>query len=123
MNTVNQPSVRGTIRISEDVICSIAALTTVSVNGVASMGATLTDGFTDLLGRKSWSKGVRIVDKDDDISIALNIDINVKYGYRVPDIALRIQERVKTAVEEHTNYSVSGVHVFVRSLVFDDYHS
>lgn len=109
----------GYIKISDDVICAIAAQTTSEVNGVAGMSSNLTDGLNNLLGIKSLSKGVKIIEEEQ-TTLALNIYIIVKYGYRIPDIALRIQERVKSSVEGYTNYKVTGVNVFVQGLIFDD---
>lgn len=110
---------RGQIKISDDVICAIAALTVMEVNGVAGMSSSLTDGLNNLLGIKSLSKGIKVIEEDNN-TLALNVYIIVKYGYRVPDIALRIQERVKSSIENNTNFQVTGVNVFIQGLIFDE---
>lgn len=109
----------GEIRITEEALCSIGAIKTLEVNGVVGMSSNLVDGFSDLLGRKSLSKGVKIIDSQDK-KITLNVYVVVRYGYRIPDLALKIQEKVKTSIEEYTNYTVSGVNIYVQGILYED---
>lgn len=109
----------GEIRITEEALCSIGAIKTLEVNGVVGMSSNLVDGFSDLLGRKSLSKGVKIIDSQDK-NITLNVYVVVRYGYRIPDLALKIQEKVKTSIEEYTDYTVSGVNIYVQGILYED---
>ncbi len=108
----------GSIRIAEDVFCSISAIVASDTAGVAGMSSNLTDGLNNLLGRKSLSQGVKVQVSEEE-TVDINIYIIVQYGYRIPDIALRLQERVKTAIERMTEYQVTGVNVFVQGIIFD----
>ena len=51
---------QGSIRISEDVVASIAALATSETKGVSGLYSTLTSDIVSFLSKKNLSKGVRI---------------------------------------------------------------
>ena len=51
---------QGSIRISEDVVASIAALATSETAGVSGLYSTLTSDIVSFLSKKNLSKGVRI---------------------------------------------------------------
>ena len=51
---------QGSIRISEDVVASIAALATSETAGVSGLYSTLTSDIVSFLSKKNQSKGVRI---------------------------------------------------------------
>jgi len=40
----------------------------------------------------------------------------VKYGYNIPEVALKIQERVKATVEEATNLSVKDIVIKIKGV-------
>lgn len=105
----------GTINISEDVVASIAAIAISEVDGVAGLhsGAEI----TDLIGKKSLSKGVKITLNQN--SVQVDCYIQVKYGYTIPEVAKTIQDQVSTAVESMTGLSVETVNVGVGGIVFE----
>ncbi len=108
----------GTIKISEEVIAIIAANAAAKTQGIAEMSSTLTDGLVNMLGRTNDSKGVR-TEMTDETTVVISLYVAVYHGYRIPDTALRVQEKVKTAVEELTGYTVSAVHVFIQDILFN----
>lgn len=108
----------GLIKIDDDVLEMIVALTALETKGVAGMSSTFGDGIVSLLGLKNEVEGVKIQHLDDG-SIAVSVYVVVQYGYRIPDIALRLQERVKTALVEIAEVQVAGVDIFVQSIVFE----
>lgn len=111
--------VEGDTKITDDVLCAIAALKTLDINGVVGMSSNLVDGLTNLLGFKSMSQGVKLIREEGKL-LAFNIYIIVKYGYRIPDIALKVQEKIKSSIEELTDYKVTGVDVFIQGIIFDE---
>ncbi|MFC2741525.1 MAG: Asp23/Gls24 family envelope stress response protein, partial [Selenomonas sp.] len=44
----------------------------------------------------------------------------VKYGARVPDVAIAVQENVKKAIENMTGLTVVEVNVHVQGVSFDE---
>ena len=41
-------------------------------------------------------------------------------GYRIPDVVLRLQERIKTALVSYTEIEVQTIDVVVQDIIFDD---
>ncbi len=108
----------GYIRIDEDIYAIIAAQKALETKGVAGMSSTLGDGIAKVVGLKNESEGIRVQVINDD-TIAINAYITVQYGYRLPDVALRLQERIKTAIEEMTQTHVSEVNIFVQEILME----
>ena len=44
----------------------------------------------------------------------------IQYGYRIPDVALRLQERINTALVSYTEIEVQTIDVVVQDIIFDD---
>ena len=103
------------IQISNDVIAVIAGVAVSEVSGVASMAGGFAGGISEVLsGKKNMAKGIK-VDKNDD-KIKIDINIEVEYGTRIPDVAFEIQNRVKKAVENMTGINVEEVNVHVQGV-------
>ena len=110
---VNEAEVNG-INISEDVVVTIAGKATSEVKGVASMNGGIAGGLSEMFGKKSFSKGVKVQITEKDAVIDLYIIVD--YGTRIPDIAFEIQNRVKTAVENMTGLRVLEVNIHVQGV-------
>ncbi|HOB87169.1 MAG TPA: Asp23/Gls24 family envelope stress response protein [Bacillota bacterium] len=106
----------GTIRIADEVVAVIAGLAATQVEGVASMSGGIAGGIAEALGRRNFSKGVKVEVGSEEAII--NLYIIVKYGFRIPDIAWEIQENVKKAVESMTGLRVVQVNVHVQGVSF-----
>lgn len=113
-----QAQKKGRVKITEDVLRSIVAIKTLEINGVMGMGSDIVDGISDIFGSNSWIQGVKIT-MSDIKSIECDVNIIVKYGYRIPDLALRVQDHVKTSIESLTDYKVHGVNIYVQDIYFD----
>ena len=46
----------------------------------------------------------------------MDVAINISYGFAIPDVTSKVQERVKTAVENMTGLTVAVVNVRVASV-------
>ncbi|MBB5336390.1 Asp23/Gls24 family envelope stress response protein [Pectinatus brassicae] len=108
----------GTIRIADEVVSIIAGLAATEVDGVAGMSGGLVGGIAEILGRKNFSKGVKVEVGEQEA--AIDLYLIVKYGVRIPDIALIIQENVKKAIETMTGLRVVEVNVHVQGVAFPD---
>ena len=104
----------GDIRIADEVICIVASLAAQEVSGVVSMSGGLTDGINRFLGKENASKGVRL--KFEGKMVNASVYINVEYGCCIPEIALEVQEKVKSAIEAMTGYEVQFVDVNVEGV-------
>lgn len=104
----------GSVKISEDVVATIAGLAASEVQGVASMSASLASGIYDLIGKKNLSKGVKIEMKDNDV--AVDLYLVVEYGAKIPEVALQVQQAVKKNVETMTGLNASKIDVHVQGV-------
>ena len=106
------------LNISEDVIGIIAGLAASEVEGIAGMTLGFVDGINQILGgNKKYSKGVKI--ELEGKKVTIDLDVNVKYGVRIPDIAWAAQNAVKSAVENMTGLDVVAVNINVQGITFD----
>ena len=117
-NTIETEGSYGEVKIADEVVAIIAGLAASEVKGVASMAGNVTRDLIEKLGVKSLSKGVRIQVEDGEVRVAMNINMN--YGYNVPDTCTEIQDKVKTAIETMTGLTVSEVNIKIASVVMDD---
>ncbi len=104
----------GKINISEEVIAVVAGVAASEVSGVAEMNTSLAGGITELLGKKNYSKGVKVVIEEDQVKISLSV--TVCYGCNIPDVATEVQEKVKREVETMTSLNVTNVDVLVNGI-------
>ncbi|WP_072868943.1 Asp23/Gls24 family envelope stress response protein [Desulfofundulus thermosubterraneus] len=106
----------GSIRIADEVVRVIAGLAATEVPGVAGMSGGVVGGIVEMLGKKNLSKGVKV--EVGEKEAAVDLFVIVDYGTRIPDVALRIQENVKKAIEAMTGLSVVEVNVNVQGVAF-----
>lgn len=106
----------GSIRIADEVVGIIAGLAATEVTGVAGMSAGLVGGIAEMLGKKNLSKGVKV--EVGEREAAVDLYIIVEYGVRIPDVALRVQENVKRAIESMTGLDVVEVNIHVQGVGF-----
>jgi uncharacterized alkaline shock family protein YloU len=99
------------IRISEEVIATIAGIAASGNENVASMGGGFVDGIAGMLGRKAPSKGIKVELKENQVS--LDIAVVMQYGCKIHEAARDMQGRVRNAVEEMTGLEVLNVNVSV----------
>ncbi|AGL02019.1 hypothetical protein Desgi_2613 [Desulfoscipio gibsoniae DSM 7213] len=106
----------GAIRIADDVVRIIAGLAATEVSGVVSMSGGVVGGITEKLGRKNLSKGVKV--EVGEKEAAVDLFIVVEYGSRIPEVAAKIQDAVKSAIEKMTGLVVVEVNVNVQGVAF-----
>lgn len=99
----------GEVRIADEVVAIIAGLAATEVEGVASMAGNITNELVGKLGMKNLSKGVKITVADDAVSVDLSL--NLKYGYSIPEVCEKVQEKVKLAIENMTSLSVIDINI------------
>ena len=99
----------GNVMISEDVVCTIVENTLTEVDGVVKGGA-------EVVGKKSWGKGIRIQIAQDN-TLAIGCNIIVRYGESVIQVAKAVQEAITSAVESVTGVTVRDVDVNVCGII------
>ncbi|MGB9680384.1 MAG: Asp23/Gls24 family envelope stress response protein [Thermoanaerobacteraceae bacterium] len=104
----------GTIKISEEVVSTIAGLAATEVPGVAGMSGGVVNGLSEMLGRKNLSKGVKVVVGDKEASVDLFLIVD--YGVRIPEVAWNVQESVKNSIETMTGLKVVEVNIHIQGV-------
>lgn len=104
----------GTVRISDDVIAMIACLAATEVKGVAAIAGNLTGELLSKAGRKKLIRGAKVAIYGRDVKISLAI--MMEYGYNIPGTCTRVQDRVKSTVENMTGLTVTEVDIRIASV-------
>lgn len=104
----------GEVVIAEDVVGVIAGFAAVEVDGVASMAGNATKELISKLGIKTLSKGVKVDLLEEVVTVSMSI--NLKYGYNVMNVCKKVQEKVKTAIENMTGLTVADINVRVAGI-------
>lgn len=99
----------GNVMISEDVVSTIVEHALTEVEGVVK-------GGSEVVGKKSWGKGVRIVIAEDN-TLTIGCNIVVAYGESVMNVANAVQASITNAVESVTGVTVTDVNVNVCGIV------
>lgn len=108
----------GSIKIADEVVGIITGLAATEIEGVAGMSGGLAGGLADMLGRKNLSKGVKVEVNDETALVDVYVIIN--YGNSIPDVAWKIQDNVKQAIEGMTGLDVKAVNVHVQGVNFPE---
>ena len=108
----------GEVRIADEVVAIIAGLAASEVKGVASMAGNATRDLIEKIGVKSLSKGVKIEVEDQEVRVAMNV--NLRYGFNVPETCSEVQDKVKTAIETMTGLTVTEVNIKIVNIVMDN---
>ena len=104
----------GEVKIADEVVAIIAGLAATEVEGVSSMAGNITNELVSKLGMKNLSKGIRVEVAEGVVKVA--VASNIAYGYAIPQVSSKVQERVKNAIENMTGLEVSGVNVRIASV-------
>lgn len=109
---------QGAIKISEDVVASIAALAAAEIDGVSGLYSSFTDDIVNFLGKKNLAKGVKVLLQADD-TVQIEIGFLVKFGYNICEVAKAVQEAVRASVEAMTGLKAACVDIYVGGVTFD----
>ena len=104
----------GEVHISDEVVAIIAGLAATEIEGVQSMAGNITNELVSKLGMKNLSKGVKVTISDDSVEVSLAL--NIKYGYEIPSVSKKVQDKVKSAIETMTGLTVTAVNIKIVSL-------
>ena len=105
----------GNVNISEDVIVTISNIAANEIEGVAGVYSGIADALLEIFRGKKFNKGVPVVLEEEKISVTIIID--VEYGRIIPEVAKKVQENVKNAIESMTEREVNEVNVHVHGVV------
>lgn len=112
-----QDEAENTVRIADDVVGVIAGIAAMEVDGVAGMsGGFAAEVGERVTGKKNLAKGVRV--QVGEKEVAVDLYIVVEYGVRIPEVAQKVQENVKRAVESMTGLDAVEINIHVQGVSF-----
>ena len=104
----------GDVRVADEVVAIIAGLATTEVEGVSSMAGNITNEIASKIGMKNLSKGILVEVMENEVKV--DVAINISYGYSIPEVSSKVQDKVKTAIENMTGLNVAVVNVRIASV-------
>ncbi len=104
----------GAIMVHQGVIAIIARIAALKVPGVVEMSGSFTDGIANMIGRNSGESGVRVNMQGQKVDLEMNIVI--KYGSNIPQVAWQVQNEVRRAIEEMTGKKVGEVNILIQGV-------
>ncbi|MCR5544527.1 MAG: Asp23/Gls24 family envelope stress response protein [Eubacterium sp.] len=108
----------GIIQLADYVVTSIVALAVTEVDGVSKLTGDITRDLIAMLGKKSLSKGIRVVYDENKLRVAVSVEI--KYGYNIVDVSTSIQKKVKQSLYTMTGLECDVVNVRVSGIDFSE---
>ena len=111
---MEENEVKNEVQIAEEVIASIAGMAIKDMKGLVKLAGGFTEEISEAFGKKNVGKGIRvdIVEKE----VKLEVNIVVEYGIKIPEIAQKIQEKIKVDVENMSGYKVNKIVVKVQGI-------
>lgn len=102
--------------IDSRVIESICHQCLLKTAGVAPLEANILD---NLLGRDATEvvKGIHVVQDEKKQSVHIKVDVNIVYGFSIPEKAEEIQMKIVEEVGAFTGLHPSSVHVIFKNLI------
>lgn len=111
--------VLGDLKISKDVIATIAKTAALEIEGTAGFTsiASLGKNVGEWLFKKQPLRPV-VVELRENIA-EISLYMSVREGVHIPTLGQRVQAAVKEAVQSMTGITVAHVHINITDMVFD----
>ena len=113
---ITQTQDNGKIMISEDVVATIVEHALTDLDGVAGLDTKPGADIADIIGKKTWARGMKIQIADDN-TLTIGCNVVIYYGHSVVEVANAVQAAVCSAVESMTGVKVQVVNVNVCGIV------
>jgi uncharacterized alkaline shock family protein YloU len=114
--TVEKKTDYGNITVSSEAVATLVGSVITECYGVVGMASkqVLRDGWTELLKKENYSRGV-VVRKGEN-GLEIDLYIIVSFGVRISEVVQEAQKKVKYVLEKTLNMPVAAVNVFVQSV-------
>ena len=104
----------GAVKIHKNVISSISSIASLEIEGVQKIPSNIKSSLLELIGQKPYLAIKVEISKNEEVRV--DIPLVIKYGYNIPDVANRVQENVRQALEKMSNLSIKDINVNVQSI-------
>jgi uncharacterized alkaline shock family protein YloU len=104
----------GTVKIADDVVAMIAGIAATEIDGVTAMVGNITNELMSKMGIKTLTKGVKVDIYGKEVKV--DLAINMEYGFNIISTGNKVQERVKSSIENMTGLEVRDVNVRIAAI-------
>lgn len=106
----------GLVTITSEVIATIVGGAAVESYGIVGMSSKnqIKDGFSEIIRKENYSRGVIVRQEDD--SLHIDMYIIVSYGTKISEIAHNVQSQVKYTLSQTLGLAIDSVNVYVQSV-------
>lgn len=104
----------GAVQIADDVVAMIAGIAATEVEGVSAMVGNITNELMSKVGMKKLTKGVKVDVLENNVTV--DLAINMEFGYNIPETCGKVQNKVKTAIENMTGLTVTDVNIRIAAV-------
>jgi uncharacterized alkaline shock family protein YloU len=106
----------GLIKIHGNVISSIVRRAALSIDGISRLsGSSFVDNIAEIVGSRKIHDRAIAIEIDED-KVAVEVKINLIFGYNVPEIAAQVQSVIIEEVEKVTGMTVTSVNVIIQEI-------
>ncbi len=113
---ITQSQENGSVMISEDVIAAIVSHAVNDVEGVVGLSVKPGADIADMIGKKNWGRGMKIIIGEYD-ELSIDCNVIVLYGQCVVTVAKAVQEAITNALESMANVTIAAVNVNICGIV------
>lgn len=107
----------GDVKIHDGVIATLTRRAALGVEGVSRLaGNALVDNLAEIVGSRRMQSRAIAISVNESNQISIEIKINLKVGYTIPEVAENVQKAVISNVESVTGMSVKTVHVLIQDI-------
>lgn len=117
MEVNNGGTVGGSLHIASDVVEKIASLAAMEIEGVA--GVSTGNASVKNIMNKIAPVSPVMVDMRDDVA-QITVSIVVTYGSKITELSEKVQQNIKTSVQNMTQITVAKVNVVVTGIAPDE---
>ena len=110
--------VKNNIQIADEVVSVISGIAIKDIEGVVKTAAGFAGGISEAFGKKNIGKGIKA--EINEKKVKIDVSIIVKYGFKIPEVAGKIQEKITQDVENMTVLKVTCVNVRVQGVVREE---
>lgn len=111
----------GLIRISDDVVATIAGLAALETAGITAMSGGISEGLAKRLSGKNVQRGITV--EVGQVEAIVNLRVIIQYGTKIHEVCRELQENVREAIENMTGLRVMEVNVKVEGVSFREEES
>ena len=104
----------GSVRVADHVIAVIAGLAATEVSGISAVSGNITNELMTKVGVKNLTKGVKVEVIGQNVTVDLALMLG--YGYNIPTTCSKVQEKVKSTIENMTGLNVTDVNIRIASV-------